>query len=124
MFNKVHKELKVMFWHETHNPVRNLVPGRKYMMFYSGLSFQTPRAWLGEFAESQTWHSLEGTPIGNCVAKTASVVSEAFGFGPQFEKGAEMDHMEIGAQRYCIWKANFPGCCQLQMSNCLKKQTL
>lgn len=48
--------------------------------------------------------------MGDCTAKTASVVGQIFEFGLQFEKGAEMDHMEIGTQRNYIWKANFPGC--------------
>lgn len=122
-FDKVNEELKVMFACKKQDLTRNLVPGRKQVMFYCGPSFQTPLAWLGESAENQSWHSLGETLIGNFTAKTASVVSEAFGCGPQLEKGAEMDHMEIGVQRYCIWKANFPGCCRLKMSNCLKKQT-
>lgn len=93
-------------------------------MFYSGPSFQAPLAWLGESAENQIWRSPGETLIGNSTAQPASVVSEVFGHGPPFGKGAEVDHMEIVAQRYCIWKANFPGFCQLKMSNCLKKQTL
>lgn len=77
------------------------------MIFHSGLSFQTPLAWLGEFANNQIWHSPGEILIGNYAAQTAC---EVFGLCPQFEKGAEMDHVDIGAQRNCIWKANFPGC--------------
>lgn len=80
------------------------------MMFYSEWSFRTPPAWLGESAENGIWHPPGETLIGNCIVKTASVVGQVFEFGPQLEKGAGMDHMEIGTQRNCIWKANFPGC--------------
>ena len=72
--------------------------------------------------EASLWRLGEAL-IGRRTAKPASVLGEVFGLGPRLEKGAEMDHMETGAQRYCIWKANFPGCCRLEMSNCLKKQT-
>lgn len=63
-------------------------------MFYSGLRFQTPLAWLGEFAENQIWHSLGETLIDNCIAKTASVVSEAFGSGHSLRRG----------QKWTTWK--------------------
>lgn len=80
----------------------------------------SPAGWV---CRKMILYSQGETLIGSCTAKTASMLGEVFGSGPWLEKGAEMDHMEIGAQRYCIWKANFPGCCRLKMSNCLKKQT-
>lgn len=80
--------------------------------------------WLGESVEDRTWHSWGETLIGDCVAEPASVVSQVCEFGPPLAKGAEMDHVETGTQGNCIWKANFPGCWRLKMSNCLRKQTL
>ena len=50
------------------------------------------------------------------------MVSQESGIGPQIEEGAESDHMEIGVQRNCIWRANFPGSRQLKMSNSLKNK--
>lgn len=40
------------------------------MVFHSGLSFQTPIAWLGEFANNQIWHSPGEILIGNYAAQT------------------------------------------------------
>ena len=79
--------------------------------------------WLGESAEDRIWHSRGETLIGDCIAQPASVVSQVCEFGPPLAKGAEMDHVETGTQSNCIWKANFPGCWRLKMSNCLRKQT-
>lgn len=50
------------------------------------------------------------------------VVSQGSSLGPQFEEGAESDHMEIGVQRNCIWRASFPGSWPLKMSNGLKNK--
>lgn len=59
-FVKVNKELKVTFGCKKQDLTRNLVPGRKQAMFYSGPSFQTPLAWLGESAENRSWPALSG----------------------------------------------------------------
>lgn len=62
--------------------------------------------------------------IGQWISETARLVSECYGFGIKFEKGAEIDHMEIGAQRNYIWKANFPDWLAAENVKLFEKQTL